>query len=64
MRRFYALGVLVTTAVVAVFGFRVTEARACNIPTCNPPEQLYTFSCSSDICGNGSGGGSCGFCIL
>ena len=63
MRRFYSLGALVTTAAAAVFGIKVTEARACYIPTCDPPEQLYTFSCSSDIC-DGVGDGYCGFCIL
>ena len=62
MRRFYTLGALVTTAVATVLGLKVTEARACSIPTCDP-EHLYLFPCSSDICGNKSGDGSCGYCI-
>ena len=64
MRRFYALGVLVATAVAAVLGLKVTEARAyCPVPTCGPEGELVLFGCNSDTCGWGSSELYCGICI-
>ena len=63
MRRFYAFGVLVATAVAAALGLKVTEARAhCPVPAC-PSEDLYLFNCGSDICYNEDPNYQCGYCI-
>ena len=64
MRRFYALGVLVATAVAAMLGLKVTEARAyCPVPTCGPEGELRFFSCESDRCEEKDPNYLCGVCV-
>ena len=69
MRRFYAFGVLVATAVAAALGLKVTEARAhaCPVPQCDPPDafELELYNCASDTCGGGEDDvfWMCGICV-
>ena len=57
MRRFYALGVLVATAVAAALGLKVTEARAdpefnpCPVDKCPEGEKVELHGCETDTCG-------------
>lgn len=64
MRHFYVFGALVATAVAAMLGLKVTEARAhCPVEQCVGEEELHLFNCGSDICDNGSSLFQCGYCI-
>ena len=69
MRCFYSLGVLGATAVAAVFGLKVTEARA-ELNPCPNPKQCPDGSkpelkgCETDECGSFSDYDhlNCGYC--
>ena len=66
MKRFYALGVLVATAVAAALGLKVTEARAhaCPVPNgCPYGYALALYSCGSDYCQEKDPNYLCGRCI-
>tara|TARA_R110002073_G_scaffold220016_1_gene380217 strand:+ start:1038 stop:1247 length:210 start_codon:yes stop_codon:yes gene_type:complete len=63
----------IISAIVIVFAFVFSitmsqlEANAfnpeeCDSPTVCPNGEVWSFVCSSDICGNGTGG-ACGVCV-
>ena len=64
----------ITSAIIIVFAFVFSltmsqqEANAfrsgeCDSPTACPNGEVWSFVCSSDICGNGTGG-ACGVCVI
>ena len=50
-------------AVAAIIGMKANVASCPWEGPCEDGEELWTFSCSSDICGNHGGSGVCALCI-
>ena len=62
MKRYLRMFLFVFGISAAIIGMKANVASCPSEGPCEDGEELWTFSCSSDICG-GHGDGVCALCI-